>query len=274
MKNRAILFLSLIFLGLFVYSSIIHPLLEDFVMLPKIPGGIEIKTIFLLFFSLSHAWYVLGWKNTLVFFALTAAVSWGYEQIGVETGLIYGDYYYTDTLGEKFGHVPIIIPLAWFMMIYPSYIIANLITTGRPIAKYTSFSKIIGLAVISAMVMTAWDLVIDPYLSGPTEQAWIWEKGGGYFDVPLHNFAGWLLTTFTIFILYRLFEYKRKWSPKIELGVFTMIIPVSAYGLMLIANIIPGEPPELRIIGPVIMGIPILIALIRIRQKVETKITK
>lgn len=271
MKNQILLYVSLVFLGLFVYSSIIDPVLDDFMPLQNIPGGIGSKTIFMLFFSLFHSWYVLGWKNTLVFFALTSAVSWGYEQAGVETGLIYGNYQYTDALGEKLGHVPIIIPLAWFMMIYPSYIIANLIATKNLTVHYSGISMVVWLAVVSALVMTSWDVVIDPYLSGPTQQAWIWEDGGEYFDVPLHNFAGWLLTTFTIYFLYRLFEYRRGWTLKKSLGNFAVVIPVAAFGLMLIANIIPGEPPELRIIGPIVMGVPIVFALIRLKQKIKSQ---
>jgi hypothetical protein len=36
---------------------------------------------------------------------------------------------------------------------------------------------------------------------------------------------------------------------------------------MMITNIIPGEPPELRIIGPIVMGIPLAIAAIRLLKK-------
>ena len=132
-KEKILLFASMSFLLLFIYASIIFPILEDSIILPEIPGGIETKTFFMLIFSLSHAWYLIGWRKTLVFFAITACVSWGYEQVGVETGLIYGDYHYTDYLNDKIGHVPIIIPLAWFMMIYPSYIIANMIFSGKPL---------------------------------------------------------------------------------------------------------------------------------------------
>jgi hypothetical protein len=33
---------------------------------------------------------------------------------------------------------------------------------------------------------------------------------------------------------------------------------------MMVANIIPGEPPELRIIGPVVIGMPLAIAASRL----------
>ena len=271
MIKKIPLYASVLFLLLFIYSSIIFPILEDSIILPEIPGGIEIKTFFMLIFSLSHAWYFIGWRKTLVFFVITAAVSWGYEQVGVETGLVYGAYHYTDYLGEKIGHVPIIIPLAWFMMVYPSYIIANFIFSGKPIVLQNKISKIILISLLSAVIMTAWDFVVDPYLSGPTVNAWVWETGGAYFGIPIHNFFGWILTTFTIYLVYRIFESKNKPAQnkiKFRFG----IIPVFAYGIMLIANLIPGEPPELRIIGPIIMGIPIIIAIIRFQQNKELRV--
>lgn len=249
---------------IFVYSTIIHPFLEDWGLVPGFPGGVGLKTIFMLFFSLFHAFYFLGWRKTLVFFALTASVSWGYEQLGVETGLVYGNYHYTDYLGEKIGHVPVIIPLAWFMMIYPSYVIANLIYSKKAFLQNLGIGKIILISILSAGVMTAWDTVIDPYLSGPTVEAWVWEDGGQYFGIPAHNFVGWIVTTFTIYVLYRIFENKSR-VIEYSIGNFYLVLPVFAYGLMLVANLIPGEPAELLYIGPIIMGTPFVFALLRFK---------
>lgn len=280
-KNAFLLGLAIIFLSLFIYSSVVRPLLEQlFPELPRIPGGIGIKTLFMMLFSIFHAAYVLGWRHTLLFFGITGAVSWSYEHVGVETGLIYGAYHYTDALGLKLGHVPIIIPIAWFMMIYPSYIIANLIGSGRPMmmigqkkdddnnnkSSRTPLVQILWLSFLSAVIMTAWDLVVDPYLSGPTEKAWIWEEddsgGSQYFGVPLHNFGGWLLTTFTIYFVFRLLsERKFQVRPSGPLTTSIILLPLIGYGTMMVANIIPGEPPELRIIGPIVMGIPLAIAV-------------
>ena len=275
-KNAVLLGLAIIFLSLFIYSSIIRPLLEQlFPELPRIPGGIGIKTLFMMLFSIFHSAYVLGWRLTLVFFGITVAVSWSYEHVGVETGLIYGAYHYTDALGIKLGHVPIIIPIAWFMMIYPSYIIASLIGSGRLMMREekknnnngrTPLLQILWLSFLSAAIMTAWDLVVDPYLSGPTERAWIWEDGDGqYFGVPLHNFGGWLLTTLTIYFLFQLLsERKFQVRPGRPLTTSIILLPLIGYGTMMVANIIPGEPPELRIIGPIVMGIPLAIAASRL----------
>jgi putative membrane protein len=130
----------------------------------------------------------------------------------------------------------------------------------------TSLAQILWLSFLSAVIMTAWDLVVDPYLSGPTERAWIWENGGQYFGVPLHNFGGWLLTTFTIYFIFRLLS-ERKFQARPSrrpLSTPIILLPLIGYGTMMVTNIIPGEPPELRIIGPIVMGIPLAIAAIRL----------
>ena len=49
------------------------------------------------------------------------------------------------------------------------------------------------------MVITAWDAVMDPGMARAGN--WIWSHGGAYFGVPLHNYAGWLLTTITIYLV-------------------------------------------------------------------------
>lgn len=287
-SGNVVLIVSLVFLALFIYSSIVRPLVESITgLLPRIPGGLGVKTAFMMLFSGFHAVYTLGWRHAMVLFALTFLISWAYEQVGVETGFIYGRYHYTDALGTKLGHVPIIIPVAWFMMIYPSYIIANLIAYGNPrrignynynsnpianasntditCRKQSLIQQIIWLPLLSALVMTAWDLVVDPYLSGPTQRVWIWEDGGSegipsYFGVPLQNFGGWILTTFTIYIVWLLLNNKIHDHSLGPINAPVLMMPIMAYGLMMIANIIPRDPPDLLIIGPIVMGIPVAIA--------------
>jgi hypothetical protein len=98
MSRRIILRLALVFLAVFLYRAIVVPLLG----LPAV-GCVGLPTISLMLFSLFHACYALGWRHTLVFFAISAVVSWGFEQVGVATGAIYGPYHYTAVLGPKLG---------------------------------------------------------------------------------------------------------------------------------------------------------------------------
>jgi len=163
--------------------------------------------------------------------------------------------------------VPYLIPLAWFMMIYPSYVIANLVLEGHATGTRAGVWRLVRLAAVSAAVMTAWDLVVDPILSGPSARAWIWENGGPYFGIPIQNFLGWLLTTFTVYLAYRAVEQRMGAGatrgvalapprPVVSpLGSGVAALPVAAYGLMLVSDLLSGvEPAGVAIVGPLVMG--------------------
>jgi len=199
-----------LFLAVLAYHGVSRRLLDGLVALPVIPGGLNSLIVILLLFSLWHASVALGVRLTLAFFAITTVTSWIFEEIGVATGLVYGSYHYTATLGPWLGSVPVLIPLAWFMLVYPSYVVANLIVDGWPVGTPGGRGHLVRLALVGALVMTAWDLVVDPILSGPTVGAWVWERGGPYYGVPVQNYLGWIVTTFTAYVLYRSVE--RRWT--------------------------------------------------------------
>ena len=164
------------------------------------PGSIGFTLMFTAF-SVLHAASILGWRRSLAFLLVCAVVSWCFEEVGVSTGLVYGAYHYSSRLGAKLGEVPLIIPLAWFMMVYASWTVARLLLDGA--GSSTSGGGTAARIVTAAMVMTAWDTVMDPGMA--RSGAWTWEQGGAYFGVPLHNFAGWLATTITVYTVAELF---------------------------------------------------------------------
>ena len=199
-----------LFLAVLAYDGVSRRLLDGLVALPVIPGGLNSLIVILLLFSLWHASVALGVRLTLAFFAITTVTSWIFEEIGVATGLVYGSYHYTATLGPWLGSVPVLIPLAWFMLVYPSYALANLIGHGWPVGTPGGRGHLVRLAILGALLMTAWDLVVDPILSGPTVGAWVWERGGPYYGVPVQNSLGWIVTSFTVYLLYRSVE--QRWT--------------------------------------------------------------
>ena len=267
MKGRALLIAAIALLAVFAYDAVLRLAVSGVVTLPSVPGGLKMLTAVLALFSLAHAWYALGARHTLAFFGLSAAISWAFEQVGVVTGLVFGAYHYTDYLGPKLGHVPYLIPLAWFMMIYPSYIIANLTLSRRPTGTPRGPVALVQLAAVSAAVMTVWDLVVDPILSGPSARAWIWESGGPYFGIPIQNYLGWLATTFTVYLAYRAIEQRVAPEPDFagSMPGWVAALPVTAYALMLASNLLSGVTPAgVAPIGLVAMGIPIAVATVRL----------
>ncbi len=102
---------------------------------------------FVLFFSLFsvvHCWSLEGPKRTAIFFAVSAVITYAMEETGVRTGLVFGPYHYGDQLGIKLDQVPVLIPLGWFMMIYPSWMVA------KAMLRTIGTRSIMGVAALSA----------------------------------------------------------------------------------------------------------------------------
>lgn len=148
-------------------------------------------------FALLHAGQRAGWRGALRLLLLVFGVSLLFESVGVATGWVYGPYHYTDKLGPKFlGLVPYLIPVAWFMMSYPAFVIAErLVGPGSNRGR-----RLLAVAAVGGLVMTAWDVVMDPLMVAGGH--WVWETDGAYFGIPLQNFWGWWLTVFTTYALY------------------------------------------------------------------------
>ncbi len=112
---------------------------------------------------------------------IIAGLGWVMEYVGSHTGWPFGRYHYTERLQPQLGGVPLLIPLAWLMMLPPAWAVGRLITGG------TSASFIL----IAALAFTAWDLFLDPQMIA--WGFWMWDQPGSYFGVPWLNYVGWLL---------------------------------------------------------------------------------
>ncbi len=116
-------------------------------------------------------------RATLIVFAGAWLIEWA----GSKTGFIFGTYDYTNLFRPQLAGVPSIVPLAWLMMLPPAWAVSQALTR-----------RTAGVAFLlaSAVAFTAWDLFLDPQMVA--WGAWVWPDGGGYFDIPWHNFAGWI----------------------------------------------------------------------------------
>lgn len=169
-------------------------------------GGLQAIVVILALFCAWHAWTALGPRLAATFLVITLVTSWTLEELGVVTGLVYGPYHYTVSLGPSIGSVPALIPLAWFALAYPTSVLVDLVA-GRWVAGSPGGRRrLVGLALVGALLMTAWDLALDPILSGPAYGAWIWEAGGPSGGIPAQNSVGWFATAFTIFLAFRLVQ--------------------------------------------------------------------
>jgi putative membrane protein len=167
-------------------------------------------------------------------------------------------------LGPKLGHVPVLIPLAWFMMIYPAWVTARALLRG---VDTRTAAGIAALALVAAMVMTAWDTVMDPGMAAAGN--WVWERGGPYFGVPLRNYSGWLLTTFVVYcgagLIWRLTESQAAKTRGAARGVSAAFagLPVIVYTVHGVRYVTAGSIEALDVVALFAMVLPGLVALIQ-----------
>jgi putative membrane protein len=134
--------------------------------------------------SLVHAWVYRGFLWALGFFVVVAGIGLLAEAVGTRTGWPFGEYDYTDVLGFSVLGVPGVVPLAWVMMLYPTYVAATFLVQRAWV-----------VALVSGFSMMAWDVFLDPMMV--QLGAWHWQadtgQAPGVPGIPLVNFAGWFV---------------------------------------------------------------------------------
>ena len=173
------------------------------------------------------------------------AVSLGAELLGTSAGVPFAAYRYTDALGPKwFGLVPLLIPLSWCTMTLASFTIARRVLGVR--GRLTTIAVGVGL-------LMAWDLALDPAMSGLTPY-WLWGEVGPYFGMPLQNLVGWGITgvaLHTLLVVLRAEEWIDQGAPRM---VRAMIVVYAAnvalpVGMTIAAGIPMAAAASLGAIG-------------------------
>jgi len=112
------------------------------------------------------------------------------ESLGVNYGLIFGDYEYGNNLGFKLFGVPFLIGVNWIILTAISANVASFLTKNR---------SIVLTIIIGALLMLAMDFVMEPI--APKLDMWRFKN----LIVPSSNYVGWLfvgLFTQTLYNLY------------------------------------------------------------------------
>lgn len=190
----------------------------------------------LTLFGLVHGSARYGWASMLVFLALMWVVVNLLENLSIVTGVPFGQFQHTAAMGPKLFHVPVVVGFAYFSAGYLAWIMAALLLgeTDRergPLA-------LLATPVVAMFIVTGWDACIDP-IGGTVARNWIWPEGGGYFGVPLSNYAGWMVTAFVAFQLFALWlaargggvtgGQSRGWwlLPALQFGVMSLQYPLN-----------------------------------------------
>src|SRR5439155_866944 len=113
------------------------------------------------------------------------------------TGEPFGTYTYARSLGPLVLGVPALVPLAWLMMGYPSFVLAEQLVANYIVLQSVSRRSLPWLTTgtLAGAAMAAWDVFLDPQMVTAGHWRWADPTPGlpGVSDVPLTNLAGWLV---------------------------------------------------------------------------------
>lgn len=210
---------------------------------------------------LASAMRVLGADGALRLAAIAVAGGWFAEQMGASHGWFFGDYDYTVVLGPRLGQVPLVIPLMWFALTYTGYVMANLIVWQAPVDGGAGAGRTIAMAFLAALIVTAYDLGVDPYMVYKLG-AWIMDKKDGWwFGETLQGFVGWMLVAFAIVSAFRASAARQlKEAAAARPALRHVAVPLLLYAGLMVYEVTQGVPVETRTIALFVMGIPLFCA--------------
>lgn len=198
-------FIGVILLGFDLLPSYLEWANVVFLVLAGIIGGIYFVKTFGRILGLI--------VNFLVIF-ITIFV----EHLGVEYGLLFGDYYYTTDFGPQVLGVPVAIGFTWLMVMAGSHAISIVLTGGN---------RFLPFIITGSLLAVLFDLIIDP-VAFKVKQYWVWNAESFYYNIPMSNFIGWFVVALLLHSIIFLFSFKTKltfteWHSHIVL-VFYLVI--------------------------------------------------
>jgi putative membrane protein len=132
--------------------------------------------------------------NTSFFLFCTITLLAGYfvEVVGVQSGVIFGQYTYGAALGYKLLNVPLLIGLNWLVLIYCTNVIAHKLNSGKWVK-----------ALAGACLMVLLDFVIEPMAI--RHGLWEWQHN----QIPVRNYIGWFITSLLLSGLFHILNFNK-----------------------------------------------------------------
>ena len=208
---------------------------------------VTVCTFFLA--SCSHALLTRGPLFTTLLVAVAAGFGLVAEAVGTRTGVPFGSYTYSQSLGWQVFGVPVVIPLAWAMFAYPCLLV------GRRLARQSW-----QVPLLAGAALASWDLFLDPQMVEAGHWRWlnIQHTLPGIPTIPISNFLGWALVASVMMAVLHLVTSLRVvvFQRKHTLGD---AVPASLFGWTyassVFANAVFFGRPGVAVVGGLAMGV-------------------
>lgn len=168
-------------------------------------------------FNLLLSFGLLVWtqreKNIsfFLFMVICFAVGISVEIIGINTGILFGDYTYGDVLGFKIRNVPVLIGVNWFIIIYCCGISIHtlLMKAINRIAADTGKTPMT-LKALSVIVDGATLAVFFDWLMEPVAVKlgyWVWNGEG---SIPIFNYICWFVISLLLLTAFHFIKFNKQ----------------------------------------------------------------
>lgn len=166
---------------------------------------------FTLLMSLTLLWLfdeglrMRAYLTALIIFFLGYAI----EVLGVNTGVIFGEYQYGETLGIKLFNTPLMIGVNWLILIYTGWALTGLFFNNRWIRS-----------LVGSGLLVCYDIALEPVAIRLDMWDWFGKP------VPLQNYFAWFVVAFILFFIYSLKgrEVRNKIAPGLFIIQFVFFV--------------------------------------------------
>lgn len=137
------------------------------------------KTPFNLLLGVVLLYWNFPMKNggkSLVIWSSVYLLGMGTEIVGVNTGLLFGNYSYGNNMGLKVFGVPLLIGINWVVLTFLTATISRRLIVNKWAA-----------ILVGALLMVGLDFFIEPV--APIFDYWCWDAG----YAPIRNFVDWFI---------------------------------------------------------------------------------
>lgn len=142
-------------------------------------------------------------KKYFIFFLIAFMTGMITEIIGVNSGLLFGHYQYSNVFGLKLFGVPLLIGLNWFIIVTcaGSFFNQNLALVQQKFSlNFSKIALVIYEIVGGAIIATCFDIILEPVAI--ELNFWTWENS----QVPISNYICWFLISAALLAVNRYFK--------------------------------------------------------------------
>jgi putative membrane protein len=181
-KKHSPIFLALLFHITGLIGIVFTPYKDWFIY--------SVPIVLLIMFLLLSITQLKFFSAYIGFFFISFTIGMATEIIGVNTGLLFGNYQYGQVLGPKLYGVPLLIGFNWFNIVFCS---GSLLTQCIDLIRrkwnvnITSRTFTIAVVIGGAAIATGFDIILEPV--AVKLNFWSWENG----HIPLFNYICWFM---------------------------------------------------------------------------------